>query len=121
MTTLIEPEERTAPPVHSRTPVEWIKDNLFPNWWSGLVTIILAPTILYLAWRAFLFFFVNGQWEAVEVNLALFMQGTFPRDEQWRLIAQILIFALALGTGQRTRGCRTSARASAAWSSACGH
>lgn len=111
MTTVIEPEERTAPPVRHQTPAEWVRANLFPNWYSGLITVILAPTILYLAWRAFLFFFVNGQWEAVEVNLALFMQGTFPRDEQWRLIAQILIFALSLGIGAGTASAAARDRA----------
>ena len=57
------------------------------------------PLTLYLTYRAFLFFFVNGQWDAVRVNLTLFMQGLFPRDEQWRLVAQLVIFALALGVG----------------------
>lgn len=59
---------------------------------------------MYLGYRAFRFVFVTGRWEAVQVNLTLFMQGTFPRAEQWRLIAQIMIFALAFGIGAGTRG-----------------
>ena len=80
-----------SPPIPRQTRLEWIRKNLFRNWWSGLITVVLAPIILYASYRAILFFFVNGQWDAVRVNLTLFMQGTFPRDEQWRLIAQILI------------------------------
>lgn len=93
-----------APPVNERSAMQWVKHSLFKNWWSGLITIVLFPSILYLAYRALRFVFVTGQWEAVQVNLTLFMQGTFPRDEQWRLIAQILVFALAFGIGAGTRG-----------------
>ncbi|MDX1469108.1 MAG: amino acid ABC transporter permease [Acidimicrobiia bacterium] len=91
-----------SPPIHRETWIEQVKKNLFRNWWSGLITVVLLPTTGYLAYRAFKFFFINGQWEAVQVNLTLFMQGTFARDEQWRLIAQILIFGLAFGVGLGT-------------------
>ncbi len=112
MTTLKSPPPDTSvPPVHHRTLLEWIKDNLFPNWWSGLITVVLAPLIVYLAYRALRFFFITGQWEAVEVNLALFMQGTFPREEQWRLISQILLFALAFGIGAGTASAAAKDRA----------
>ncbi|MGH3650226.1 MAG: amino acid ABC transporter permease [Acidimicrobiia bacterium] len=92
----------------SHTPTEWIRSRLFQNWWSGVVTLVLLPIVLYVAYRALLFVFVNGQWEVVTRNLTLFMQGTFSRAQQWRLIAQILIFALALGVGAGTS--RASAR-----------
>lgn len=91
-----------TPPVKIERPGEWVRVRLFKNWWSGLVTIVLLPVVLYGIYRAFLFFFVNGQWEAVTTNLTLFMQGTFPRDQQWRLVAQIILFALALGIGGGT-------------------
>lgn len=92
----------TAPSKVRQTPVEWVRERLFYNWWSGVTTVVLAPLVVYGAYRAFLFFFVNGQWEAVTRNLTLFMQGTFPRDQQWRLIAQILLFAAAFGIGAGT-------------------
>lgn len=92
----------TSPPTRRETPGDWIKERLFYNWWSGLITIVLLPIVLYGLYRAFLFFFVNGQWEAVTRNLTLFMQGTFPREDQWRLISQILIFAFAFGIGAGT-------------------
>lgn len=100
-----------APPVPRHTVGEWIRKNLFKNWWSGLITIILFPAILYGGYRAFMFVFINGQWDAVRVNLTLFMQGTFPRDEQWRLIAQIILFAFAFGLGA---GTNTASRRDAA-------
>jgi general L-amino acid transport system permease protein len=75
---------------------------LFGSKWSGVITVVMAPILLYFVYRAFAFVFLNGQWEAVARNLTLFMQGTFPRDQQWRLIVQMLIFALAFGIGAGT-------------------
>ncbi len=97
----------SAPPVIRRSPTEWVKENLFGNWWSGLVTVVMFPVLVFAAYRTALFVFVNGQWEAVTRNLTLFMQGTFPREEQWRLVVQILLFALAFGIGAGTNAAST--------------
>ena len=101
----------TAPMPPQQTSADWARRNLFPNWWSGLITIVLVPLILYLIYRGLRFFFVTGQWEAVRRNLTLFMQGTFSRDDQWRLISQILLFALAFGIGAGTNTSATKDRA----------
>jgi general L-amino acid transport system permease protein len=73
--------------------------------------LVLLPVILYLCYRILLFVFVNADWEAVERNLTLFMQGTFPRDQQWRLVAQVLVFGLALGVGAGTASASARDRA----------
>ena len=101
----------TAPAPPRQTRMDWARKNLFRNWWSGLITVILVPLIGYLAYLGLRFFFVTGQWDAVRVNLTLFMQGTFPRDEQWRLISQIMIFALAFGIGLGTNSAASQDRA----------
>lgn len=98
----------TSPPIVTQTLLEWVKRSFFKNWWSSLITVVLAPLTLYGLYRALLFFFINGQWEAVSRNLTLFMLGTFPRDQLWRIIAQILLFALAFGIAIGTS--RASAR-----------
>jgi general L-amino acid transport system permease protein len=97
----------SAPTLVGPTAAQWAKKNLFNNWWSGIVTVVTFPVMAYLAYRVILFVFVNAHWEAVTRNLTLFMQGTFPRGEQWRLIAQILLFALALGVGAGTNSAST--------------
>lgn len=101
----------SLPPVIRENPTEWVRVRLFKNWWSGVVTVVLAPVVVYGAYRAFRFFFVTGQWEAVQVNLTLFMQGTFPREEQWRLVAQMIIFGLAFGVGAGTNSAASQDRA----------
>ncbi len=103
--------ETRPPPTSTTTPVQWVRERLFPNISSGIVTLLLLPVIAYAAYRVVLFVVVNGRWEVVERNLTLFMQGTFPRDEQWRLVAQIMLMALALGVGVATAGAAAVDRA----------
>jgi general L-amino acid transport system permease protein len=91
--------------------VTWVRQRLFPNVASGVVTVILTPILVYLGYRAVMFVAVNGRWEVVSRNLTLFMQGTFPRDEQWRIVVQILLLALALGVGASTAGAAAVDRA----------
>ena len=89
-------------PSATTSPLAWVRSRLFPNVRSGILTIVLAPLLVYAAYRAALFLFVNGRWEAVTRNLTLFMQGTYPRDQQWRIVAQIVVLALAFGIGAGT-------------------
>ena len=102
----------TRPPATpSTSPVGWVRHRLFPNLASSIVTLILLPILVYAGYRAFLFVAVNGRWEAVSNNLTLFMQGTFPRDEQWRIVAQLILMALALGLGTATAAAAAADRA----------
>ena len=103
-------ESRPAP-VRSTTPVEWVRERLFPNVASSIVTLLLLPVLIYVGYRAVLFVAVNGRWEVVTRNLTLFMQGTFPRDEQWRIVAQIMCMAFALGVGASTAASAAADRA----------
>lgn len=90
------PEDRTAPT--QKVPAgEWARKNLFNNWYNSLLTIVLAAVSLGLFVLLLRFVFVTGEWEAVRRNLTLFMMGTFPRDEQWRLIAQVYLMSASMG------------------------
>ncbi|HEY3485376.1 MAG TPA: hypothetical protein VGK49_08320, partial [Ilumatobacteraceae bacterium] len=78
-------------------PGRWIKKRLFSTWYNGVITVVLGAIVLAVAYRLLRFVFVTGQWDAVETNLELFMIGQFPRDERWRIIAQLVVLATAVG------------------------
>jgi general L-amino acid transport system permease protein len=101
----------TAPIATRLGPLAWVRQRLFPNVGSGIMTVILLPILVYLGYRAVMFVTVNGQWEAVSRNLTLFMQGTFPREEQWRIVAQLILLSLALGVGASTASAAAADRA----------
>jgi len=93
--------ERTPAP-SSVSPLNWVKERLFQNVWSGVLSVILLVVLLYGSYRALVFVLINGQWDVISRNLINFMIGRFPRDQVWRLAAQGLILGLAFGVGAGT-------------------
>ncbi len=85
------------PPAVKLTPLEWIKRNLFNSGVNTAITLILGPITLYLLYRLVRYIFVTGEWAPVRANLELFMIGTFPREERWRVVAQLLTMSFAVG------------------------
>lgn len=95
-------QESIAVPHHaarSDGPADWARKNLFNNWYNSAITVILGVLLAWIGYRLSRFVFVTGQWNAVSKNLELFMVGTFPREERWRLIAQVILLGGAVGAG----------------------
>jgi general L-amino acid transport system permease protein len=88
--TLVAPVKRTAP-------LQWIHRNLFSTPSNTLLTLIFAPLMVALGWRFFRFLFVTARWEIVERNLTLYIVGSFPRDQLWRLWLALSILAITSG------------------------
>jgi len=82
--------------VVSRRRTAWVRKNLFGGVWSSLVTIGLGLTIGYVAFQL-IRFLATSDFTILRRNLALFMVGSFPRPELWRVGTAVLILALAAG------------------------
>ena len=77
--------------------VAWARQNLFNNWQSSLITVVLGALAVWLGLRGLRFLLFTSNWAPVRTNLTLLMVGTFPRDEQWRIVVQLLLLATAVG------------------------
>lgn len=86
-----------APRHSDKTLLEWIKSNLFNNWYNTLITIVFGAIALVAGYYGLRFVFVTARWDPVRANLELFMIGTFPRAERTRIIVQVLLGSGALG------------------------
>ena len=115
MTATLPPSDTNQPenlPSDVRLPpAAWARKNLFNTWYNGLATVIAVVVGAILIYYGGRFVFVTGQWEAVRKNLTLLMVGIFPRGEQWRLVAQMYLFASALGLVWGTVTARSQDRA----------
>ena len=95
-----ELQEALPPPNHRRGLVAWIRQNLFPNWWNGLLTLVLAYLLLPLLWSAldWAIFSANWQgssradcaqggacWVFIESRLGQYLYGFYPVDQYWRI------------------------------------
>ena len=88
---------QAGPPSEKMTPGEWVRKRLFPTPLSSVVTLVLGAIALFAGFRLLRFVFVTGRWEPVGQNLELFMIGLFPREERWRIVAQLLVMSFGLG------------------------
>lgn len=89
--------DANAPRHGDRTPREWVRANLFNNWYNSLITIVFGAIALYGGYYIVRFLFVTARWEPVADNLELFMIGTFPRSERIRVVVQLLMWSGAVG------------------------
>lgn len=89
--------DRSGPPSGSLTAGQWASRNLFNTTGNIVITLFMVPIGLYLAFRAFRFVFITGQWEPVRENIQLFMIALYPRENVDRIWLQIILMALALG------------------------
>ena len=103
-------EPRGAPP--RPTARAWARENLFNNRHNAVLTVLIGAGVLVLAAYGARFLFVTGQWEPVRTNLTLLMMGTFPREEQWRILVQVYLLCAAAGLvwGGLTASARDHAR-----------
>ena len=103
--------DEPAVPRKKLPPGQWVKKNLFNTWYNSLVTVILGAVILFLAYKAIDFVFFSARWEPITDNLTLFMIGRFPRDEQWRIVASIMLWSAAggLASGAAVAGAKLRA------------
>ncbi len=86
----------TAPP-KAPTALEWIRKNLFNNWYNSLLTIA-GVTLVYFALVSIITWaFTSANWRPITVAPLLYLVGQYPREELWRAGLSLLIISLLLG------------------------
>jgi general L-amino acid transport system permease protein len=103
--------EILPPPVERYTVLHWLKNNLFQNWFSGLVTIALSIFLLAVGQALLSWVLFEAQWAVVGENMKLLMVGQYPFSELWRIwiIMGLMGFFIGLTWGTWIRQSRTSA------------
>ena len=85
MTTAPQAPSQAPPQEMGLEPVEWLRKNLFSDWFNTLLTFLVVG-ILFLAGRGLLSWaFTIAQWQVIPNNLGLFMTGLYPREIYWRI------------------------------------
>ncbi len=86
------------PPGAQLSPGEWLKTNLFNSRMNSIITVVVG---VILAWCAYLFirWIIDIDFTIIRDTLRVFMIGSFPDDELWRLWAQAYLVAAAIGFG----------------------
>ena len=89
--------QEIKPPVSTKGPVLWLKDNLFNTWYNALLTC-LALVFLCFAFKGILTWtFTEAKWGVIPANLQLFAVGAYPREQIWRIWGAIYILCVLAG------------------------
>ena len=85
------------PPVRTKGPARWLKDNLFNTWYNALLTC-LTLVFLFFAFKGFLTWaFTGAEWSVIPANLRLFAVGSYPQEQIWRVWSAIYILSVLIG------------------------
>ncbi len=89
--------QEMKPPVHTKGPVRWVKDNLFNTWYNVLLSCLVLVA-LFFAFKGFLTWaFTEATWGVIPANLQLFAVGSYPREDIWRVWSVVYIFCMLVG------------------------
>jgi general L-amino acid transport system permease protein len=88
----------------------WVRANLISTPLNAVFSVVFGLFLVWVAYRALRFVFVNAEWEIVRRNLRLFMVGLYPVDQLWRPWASLYLalagLAFAAGAGARLAAAR---------------
>ena len=89
--------QEIKPPVSTKGPARWLKDNLFNTWYNALLTC-LALVLLFFAFKGFLTWaFTEAKWGVIPANFRLFLVGSYPQEQIWRVWSVIYILCVLVG------------------------
>lgn len=85
------------PPVAATGLLGWLRLNLLSPWYNALLTLLLAGGVALVAGPVWGWVFTEAHWQAVAVNLRLFMVGLYPSGQLWRPGVLLVLLACLFG------------------------
>lgn len=96
-------------PAIARSPVRWLRQNLFNTWYNGILTLILGGFILQALAAGLTWIATKARWAVIGENLPLLLVGRYPPEQSWRLWLVLLLaigLPVSIWVGQRRRSPR---------------
>ncbi len=105
-------------PAQTSGPLGWVRANLFGDWATGLMTLVVGAALLYLVPQLLGWAFWRAAWQAnfeacrvpgvgacwgvVAEKFRFILFGRYPFEDQWRpLVATLLLLALLVASCMR--------------------
>ncbi len=89
--------QEIKPPANTKGAAQWLKGNLFNTWYNALLTC-LALVLLFFAFKGLLIWaFTEAKWGVIPANFRLFMVGSYPQEQIWRVWNAIYILSVLIG------------------------
>jgi len=85
------------PPQVSVSLLGWLRSNLFSPWYNAVLSVVLVGGLAFVAGPVWRWVFALAHWQAVAVNLRLFMVGLYPNEQSWRPGVLLILLAWLCG------------------------
>ena len=85
-----------APPRRTGA-VEWLRKNLFNTWYNAILTVVTVVVLFFVVRAALEWVFVTADWRPIFRAPLLYLVGSYPRTEIWRVSASLWIVSLLFG------------------------
>ncbi len=72
-------------------PWAWAQKHLFSDWFNSLLTVVIVGVFGFALYTGLNWGFNTAQWAVLPNNMSLFMSGTYPQNQLWRIW---IIFAM---------------------------
>lgn len=89
--------QEVKPPNTKKSPVKWLKDNLFNTWYNTILTCLGLAFLFFVFKGVFTWVFTQADWEVIPANLQIFSIGPYPLEQIWRVSTVIYGLAVLLG------------------------
>ena len=77
--------------------LQWLKKNLFSNWYNTLLTFVSAILVFFALRGIFTWVFFTADWTPVTSSFKLFAAGQYPNEQLWRVGSVVLMVSALLG------------------------
>jgi len=91
------PAPALPPPPVAVGLLDWLRTNLLSPWYNAVLTVVVVGVLARVAGPVWRWVFVLAHWQAVTVNLRLFIVGLYPGDQLWRPGLVLILLAWLLG------------------------
>ena len=78
--------------------LKWSRHNLFAKPFDALLSLIVIPGALWLAYEAFAWALTTARWDIIPRSLRVLMIGIYPADQAWRTWIAVAIIAGLVGS-----------------------
>ena len=92
------PAPPLPPPITETGWIGWAKANLFNNWLSSLLTIVVTPLVIWAAWLLLSWLF-TADWTLITSRPQQYVMGLYPTEYAWRPLTGWLLVSALWGMG----------------------
>lgn len=96
--------ERLAPPVTTIGPAAWARKNLFSSWADSILTLVVGAIVVLATVRVADWSLTEARWGVVTSNFRLFLIGTYPIEDAWRIWLSLAVLSVLAGTSAAIYG-----------------